>query len=210
VKRGLRRAGALALLAALCLAVGCRGLFVRERPAQKRFVLEAEREENRATPPGAPELAVRPFTAGSHLRGTRFVYRLGPDELDFDYYHRFWSEPERLVTDAVVRWLARSGLFALVSNAGWGGSGGLVLEGELAELAGDYRDPRAPRAVLRLRCALLEESAGASRVLLYREYSAARPVAPASREALVAGWNEGLREILDALERDLAAARGSW
>jgi cholesterol transport system auxiliary component len=210
VKRGLRHACALPLLAALGFGLGCQGLLVRERPAQKRFVLEAERDEARPAPAGAPALAVRPFTASSHLRGTRFVYRLGPDELDFDYYHRFWSEPERLVTDAAVRWLARAGLFALVSDAGWEESDRLALEGEISELSGDYRDPRAPLAVLRLRCALLDESAGASRVLLYREYSSARPVAPASREALVAGWNEALREVLTALEQDLATTRGAW
>ena len=206
----LRRATALALLAALYPVLGCRGLLTREHPAQKRFLLEAERGEALPAPPGAPELEVRPFTASSHLHGKRFVYRLGPDRLDFDYYHEFWAEPERLVTDATIRWLARDGLFAFVAEAGRGGPGRLVLDGELSELYGDYRDPRAPRAVLQLRCALLDESGGASRVLLYREYSAAPAVAPASREALVAGWNDALREILAALEQDLAAARGSW
>ncbi len=206
----LRRSGALALLAALPVGLGCRGLLVRERPAQKRFVLEAERGEAQPAPPGAPALKVRPFTASSHLHGTRFVYRLGPDALDFDYYHGFWDEPQRLVTDATIRWLARAGLFALVFDADWGEPGSLVLDAELSELSGDYRDPRAPRAVLRLRCALLDESGDAPRVLLYREYFSARPVAPASREALVAGWNEALREVLGALEQDLAGARASW
>ena len=210
MSRRVRRRAVLGLLAALPLGLGCRGLLVREHPAQKRFVLEAERGEAQPAPPGAPALEVRPFTASSHLHGTRFVYRLGPDALDFDYYHEFWAEPERLVTDATIRWLARAGLFALVSDAGWGGSDSLVLDGELSELNGDYRDPRAPRAVLQLRCALLDESGGASRVVLYREYRVARPVAPASREALVAGWNEALREILASLEQDLAATRGSW
>jgi ABC-type uncharacterized transport system auxiliary subunit len=204
-----RRAAALALLAALPLGAGCRGLFGRERPAQQRFLLEAERPDAQPAPPGAPELEVRPFTTSSHLHGRRFVYRLGPDTLDFDYYHEFWAEPGRLVTEAVIRWLARAGLFAFVAEAGRGGPGGFVLDGELTELYGDYRDPRAPRAVLRLRCALLDEAGGSSRVVLYREYEAARPVAAASREALVAGWNEALREILAALEQDLAAARGS-
>jgi hypothetical protein len=64
--------------------------------------------------------------------------------------------------------------------------------------------------VLELRCALLDEAGGASRVVLYREYSSARPVAPASREALVAGWNAALGEILASLEQDLAAAREAW
>ena len=201
--------GALALLAALPLGLGCQGLLVREHPAQKRFVLEAERGEMRPAPPGAPPLEVRPFTASSLLHGTRFVYRLGPDALDFDYYHGFWAEPERLVTDATLQWLARAGLFALVSDAGWGEPARLVLDGELTELSGDYRDPKTPRAVLRLRCALRDESGGASRVLLYREYASARPIAPASREALVAGWNEALREVLAALEQDLAGAKGA-
>jgi ABC-type uncharacterized transport system auxiliary subunit len=205
-----RRAAALALLAALALGLGCRGLLTRDPPAPKRFLLEAERGEALPAPPGAPQLEVRPFTASSHLHGKRFVYRLGPDAQEFDYYHAFWAEPERLVTDATTRWLARSGLFALVAEAGRGGPRRLVLDGELSELYGDYRDPKVPRAVLQLRCALLDESGGASRVVLYREYSAARPVAPASREALVAGWKEGLREILASLEQDLAAARASW
>ena len=207
--RRLGRRAALALLAALPLGLGCRGLLVRERPEQKRYVLEVERDEAQPAPGGAPSLAVRPYTASSHLYGTRFVYRVGPDVQDFDYYHQFWAEPERMVTDATIRWLAGSGLFALVSDAGWERPGGLVLDGELSELYGDYRDPRAPRAVLKLRCTLLDESGGASRVLLSREYFSSRPVAPASREALVAGWNEALREVLAALEQDLAAAQRS-
>jgi ABC-type uncharacterized transport system auxiliary subunit len=210
VRPRARRPAALALLAALALGLGCSGLFVRERSVQKRFVLEAERGETRQPPPGAPQLQVRPFTASSHLHGKRFVYRLGPDVLDFDYYHEFWARPERLVTDAAIRWLSRAGLFALVSDAGWGRSGSLVLDGELSELSGDYRDPAAPRAVLRLRFALLDEAQGASRVLLSREYHSSREVAPASREALVAGWNEALHEVLAALEQDMSAARASW
>ena len=207
MSRTPRRTAALAVLAALPLALGCRGLFGRERPAQQRFLLEAERGEALPAPPGAPELEVRPFTVSSQLHGRRFVYRLGPDTLDFDYYHEFWAEPGRLVTEATIRWLARAGLFSFVAEAGRGGPGGLLLDCELAELFGDYRDARVPRAVVRLRCALLDEAAGASGVLLYRELAAERPVAPASREALVAGWNEALAEILASLERDLATAR---
>jgi len=205
----LRRSSAL-LLAALLVGLGCRGLFLRERPAQKRFVVEAERGETRPAPPGAPPLEVRTFTASSQLRGTRFVYRLGPDALEFDYYHGFWTEPERLVTDATVRWLAAAGLFSLVSNAGWGEPGRLVLEGEVSELYGDYRDPSTPLAVLRLRCALLDASGPSPRVLLSREYASSRPVAPASRDALVTGWSEALGEVLAALERDLAATSAAW
>jgi ABC-type uncharacterized transport system auxiliary subunit len=201
-------AAALALLAALPFAPGC-GLLARERPAQQRFLLEAERGEALPAPPDAPALEVRRFTASSHLHGQRFVYRLGPDTLDFDYYHEFWAPPERLVSDAAIRWLARAGLFSLVAEAGRGGPADLVLDCEVVELHGDYRDPREPRAVLELRCALLEASGDGSRTLLTREYATSRTVAPASREALVAGWNEALREILSALERDLAAARAA-
>jgi ABC-type uncharacterized transport system auxiliary subunit len=208
VRRRAWRGAALALLAAPLLGLACRSLLGRESAAKQRFLLEVERGEPRPAPDGAPLLEVRPFTASSHLHGTRFVYRLAPDKVEFDYYHEFWAEPERLVTEAVIRWLARSGLFAFVAEAGRAGPGALVLDGELAELYGDYRDPRAPRAVLELRLALLEESGDAPRVVFSREYTAARPVAPASREALVVGWNEALGEILASLEQDLAEVRG--
>ncbi len=198
---------ALACLGALVATAGCLSTS-RPYPEKHRFVLEAPREA--AAPPraGGLLLEVTPFGEGPRLAGREFVYRTGESEYVADFYAEFWSAPGRLLADVARRWLAGSGLFAGVPQPGSVLRPTLVLQGWVAELYGDYRDPAAPKAVLALHVVLLDRRGAEPRILLQRDYRAEETAAAATPEALVTAWDTGLGHVLAALEADLRAAVG--
>jgi cholesterol transport system auxiliary component len=195
--------------AAVLLGLGWTGcaLFAQEPPPKQRFVLEARREGSAAPATGAPALEVRPLAPSPRLDGKQLVYRTGENAYVADFYAELWSSPGALVGDVTADWLAGSGLFSQVLRPGGSRRAPLVLEGWIADLHGDYRDPAAPRAVLELRFALLERRSPDPLVRAERRYREEAAIASASPDALVAGWNQCLAQVLAALERDLAAAR---
>ena len=203
--RGLRVGVATALVAGVA-ALGCGGgLFSRQYPERRQFVLEATRLERAAAPAGAPVLAVMRFRTSAVVTGTSFVYRTGPQTYERDFYDVFWTSPEGMLSDAVRRWLAASGLFADVLDASSSAARAYQLDGADSEHHGDYRDAAQPRAALGLRFALLDVRGAEPKIVFHAEYAASPAIADESSEALAAGWNAALREILGKLEADLRA-----
>jgi cholesterol transport system auxiliary component len=183
-------------------ALGC-GLFRREYPERQQFVLAATPPQPADPPAEAPVLGVRRFRASPLLAGTNFVYRTGDQTFESDFYNVFWTPPAAMVAEATGRWLRASGLFSSVVEAGSITPRAYALEGAIAELYGDYRDPGKPTAVMGLRFALEDVQGREPRILFHKDYSVSRPIAEGTPTALAAGWNQALGEILSALETDL-------
>jgi hypothetical protein len=139
------------------------------------------------------------------LAGTSFVYRTGDQTFESDFYNVFWTPPAAMVANTTGKWLRASGLFSAVVDAGSLTPRSYALEGAVAELYGDYRNPGKPAAVMELRFALEDVQRNEPRILFQKDYSLSRPIATATPSALAAGWNQILGEILAALQTDLRA-----
>ncbi len=61
----------------------------------------------------------------------------------------------------------------------------------------------APRTVLEMEFFLLQDLSTRSKIIFRKEYAEQVPLKEGSPESLVQGWNDGLRQILTALENDL-------
>ena len=191
-------AGGLALLVGGCLRIP------KENLAKRYFVLEVARPENRPAAAGAPSLKFEPLQVAAQFEGLSFVYRSAEMSFDADFYNRFFIPPDRLVSAQALKWLKASGLFHYVIGPGDADLEALFkLQGRVTALYADFRDPRQPVAVLNMEFDLLRQTAAKAEMRFQNQYTAALPVAARTPEALVAGWNQGLYQILSALEADL-------
>ena len=190
---------------ALSLTVACLG---QPHPVKNRFVLAVPGEASPAAvnAAGRPTLLLGAVTAAPAYDGRALVYRLGPDRYESDFYNEFLAPPTRLLAEAAVDCLTRSGQRLRVAAAP-----GLVvadfgLEAHIQELYGDFsRTP--PRAVLTLRFTMNDLRPTAAKVILDRLYPCQRPLPErASAADLVAAYGLCLADILADLARDLDQA----
>lgn len=174
----------------------------RSYPEKHSYILEAVRPgETQASIPGTV-LKIRKFRVSPAFEGKELVYRTNDARYEGDYYNEWFVPPNAMITQQIVNWLTRAGLFQYVMDS----SGPLPathrLEGTLTALYGDYRATPA-KAVLAVQFFLLHEASAQAEVLWHQEYWKEVNVMEQQPEALVSGWNEALRLILSALDEDL-------
>jgi ABC-type uncharacterized transport system auxiliary subunit len=198
------------------LALSC-GALSRPAPDRALFAIDPgpppaaspSRESGaRAADPPARQAVLRvrrlrvlsPYDAGA------FVYRAGADEFRTDYYNGFVAPPAELLTGRLIEWLARTGPFDAVVDAGSAVPARYLLEGTVTALYGDYADRAAPTAVIAIKVFVLDESGAAgsnARIAFQKEYRAAAPIQPGTAAGLVRGWGQALRQISEELTADL-------
>ena len=204
---------ALLLLLAISPAfTSCLGLD-KEYPERHFFILETVRPTKASDSEAPfseasfsesrPILRVRPFRISPSYSGTEFLYRTSESAIESDYYNEFLIPPARLVTESAVAWLQASGLFDAVLGSSSTLQASYVLEGNVRSMYGDYRQPDRAQAVLELQVFLAPEAASEERIVLQRSYSKRVDVSGSTSEALMAGWNQCLTEVLTDLEEDL-------
>ena len=195
---------AVFVLGLTLVAAGC-GVLRREYPERQQFVLEVTPPETSDPPVDGPVLGVSRFRTSPLLSGTSFVYRTGDQTFESDFYNVFWTPPASMVANETGKWLRSSGIFSDVVDPGSLTPRTYALEGAIAELYGDYRNPAAPAAVMGLRFALVDVQGKEPKVLLHKDYSVSHPIPTGTPTALAAGWNAELGEILAALQSDIRA-----
>lgn len=196
----------LCLVPAACSLVlsGC----ARPVSANTRFyMLQTPRQAAPAAREGKAVLAVPRFTIDAAYANRGLVYRLAEHRYESDAYNEFLVSPTVMITERTRDWLAQSGLFSQVLGSGSGAEPTHRIEANITALYGDFRDKRAPKAVMEIRFFLLRIEGGADPVIVMaRPYAATADVATAGPEGLVAGLDHCLQTILTELEKDLAGA----
>ena len=189
----------------ICLVLlvlgGCVNLG-RSYPEKHFYILETVHPgEMHASIPGTI-LKVRKFRASPAFERKELVYRTSDARYEGDFYNEWFVPPNAMITQQVVNWLTRAGLFQYVMDSSGPLPATHSLEGTLTALYGDYRATPA-KAVLAVQFFLLHEASGQAEVLWHQEYRKEVDVMERTPEALVSGWNEALRLILSALDEDL-------
>ncbi|MCZ6690568.1 MAG: ABC-type transport auxiliary lipoprotein family protein [Planctomycetota bacterium] len=185
----------------LALVTGCVSL-ERAYPEKKLYSLEASRT-TRVSPKGARSvLRVNDFQISPGYEKREFVYRVGDNRYESDFYRLFFTPPSRMVTSSVRDWLANSGLFGNVVGSGSLMESDYVLEGSVQAMYGDYRGGQ-PKAVLKVQTLLLREGERGPVVVRQKNFEEAIPIGEEGGDRLVKGWNTGLKNILKSLEGEL-------
>ena len=100
--------------------------------------------------------------------------------------------------------LRQAGTFEAVVEPGSALKPNTVAEINVLELYGDFQRLREAAAILRLRVLLFDSPNGVpGKLILEREYSRRIPLKARTADALMAGWNEALTQILAQFHSDV-------
>lgn len=137
-----------------------------------------------------------------------FVYRTSAHRWEVDPYNQFLVSPADMMTSILRNWLRGSGLYGEVAATGIGGGQDYVVDCNLTELYGDFQNPNAPVAILKLEAQVLRLTDKGRVVVLRKTFSHEVPFGERTPAALVEAWNEALRVELNELLRALGELRG--
>jgi cholesterol transport system auxiliary component len=203
----MTRFGSLAgLVLALALA-GCSAL--PDKPVQQTmYDFGPEPAAPAATAPARPALVLPEVEVSGALETTALLYRLGydnPNELRPYAYARWSAPPAQLLRQRLREVLGRERPVldgsAAASLSRRGANPPPVLRVELEEFTHLFESPTASQGVLRVRCTLLENSAGGERLVAQRSFSVQRPATSAD----ASGGVRALAEASSVAAQDIAA-----
>jgi cholesterol transport system auxiliary component len=193
------------LLAASFLLFGCVSI-ERSYPDKRYFVLDISLKESPQDPADSGILQMASARVSPRYADRNFVYRRSDTRFESDFYNQFLISPAALVTEELRRELSQAGLFKFVVGSANPLAPTHTLETIVNTLYGDFRDLKAPKAVIEMEFFLTQE-ASPSGIVFHKLYQRIVPVQERNPEALVRGWNQGLESISGSLVSDLKASR---
>jgi ABC-type uncharacterized transport system auxiliary subunit len=106
-----------------------------------------------------------------------------------------------MMTSIVRNWARGTGLYGDVAMPGAGGSQEYLIDCDLTELYGDFRNLTRPEAVATIEVQVFRNSEKGRVLMLRKTFTQRQPVAERSPGALVDAWNEAVRVELNELFR---------
>ena len=201
-----RRAPGAAFFTVACLSLltGC-----LSRPALKTetfsFDVPALAGTNVA---GAPVLGIQKITVAAPFAGRSLVYRTSEFAYEKDPYAEFLDFPEKELAVAIRAELGRQGDFSAVVSADSELKPDLMMEININQLFGDFREAKNARAILRVQFLFYQATNGiAGGKNFQKEYSRDLRLEQPTAAALMAGWNRGLDEIIGEFLNDYRARK---
>jgi ABC-type uncharacterized transport system auxiliary subunit len=171
---------------------------------KRYYMLNATREKESVKGENDSILEVRHFTIHSAFSGKGLVYRIGEFEYESDFYNELLISPPAMITETARTWLFESGLFNRVLDSKSQIDSSHLIEGNITELYGDFRDKSSPTAVMEMRIFLLKVNPGKDPSFVFgKTYKSTASVDSKSPEGLVKALGHCLEEIMMALEKDL-------
>jgi cholesterol transport system auxiliary component len=193
------------LLAASFLLFGCVSI-ERSYPDKRYFVLDISLKGSPQDPADSGILQMASARVSPRYADRNFVYRRSDTRFESDFYNQFLISPAALVTEELRRELSQAGLFKFVVGSANPLAPTHTMETMVNTLYGDFRDLKAPKAVIEMEFFLTQE-ASPSGIVFHKLYQRIVPVQERNPEALVRGWNQGLESISGSLVSDLKAFR---
>ncbi len=190
----------------LALTYGCPNVS-KPYPERTYYLFEIPNPTTTMTTIKGTTLEINRFSVSPTSQGREFIYRTTDLEYKADFYNQFFKPPDNIMTEAVRQWLNQSGLFEDVLNPTSQALPKYVIEGNIVELYGDYRNQSAANAVLKLQFFLLQmpEDDGDPNIIFGKTYESAKPIGESTPQNLMNGWNLALGDILGEFLKDLSS-----
>jgi uncharacterized lipoprotein YmbA len=191
------------LIVAVCLLTGC---LARPHLDKQSFIFAPPPSPAAKAAPEGRVLGLRALQLAAPFEGRQFVYRTGEFSYDRDPYAEFMVPPaEGLISPIISRLREAEGIRDVV-QAGSALKADTLVEIQVSQLYGDFRQSETAAAVLAMRFAFFDASNGMpGKVILQREYERKVPLKARTAVELIAGWNQALAQILDSAALDLGS-----
>ncbi len=161
------------------------------------FTFSAQESNCAGAPKKRVVLTIRRLTIAAPFSGQSFIYRIGDFSYERDPYAQFLVTPEQSLAEPVRAYLQQTGKFNMVVEPGSALKPNILIEIDVPELYGDFRNLKAPAAVLTMSCLCFDTTNGLpGRVLCLNTFSRRVPLKTRTASALMAGWNEALKELV--------------
>lgn len=190
---------------------GCSLLNRSKTPQPHQFNLEVTRPEpqSAAGSTGIDSIAVAPFSAAIPFSGTSFQVRVSDQEWTEDYFHRFITGPDILVTQLLRNWLDDANLAEVVILPNSTVTPHLSVTGHIRELFLDLRDPGSPKCHVNIDLEITTNIGNAkSDVLLSENFESTVPLRDVSAESAIDGWELALQNIFIGIEKSVRSIAG--
>lgn len=148
-------------------------------------------------------LRVQDLQLGNSLSGDCLVVADGPSHLEARELDRWIAPLDRLVTDAVVQGLSRTGTWSLVKGGADGGTEDCVLNGRILDFCEFRATADAPRTA-RAAFSFWAESSG--RVLFAEELRAEVTIEEPGPKGTVTALSSALQQVVVQLDAKLRTA----
>jgi cholesterol transport system auxiliary component len=191
-------------LTASFLFIGCVSI-EKSYPDKRYFVLDIALDASPQNPGEAGTLQIASARVSPRYANKNFVYRRSDARFESDFYNEFLVSPGVLVAEELRQGLSQSGLFKFVVGSVNELAPTHTLETVVNTLYGDFRDLRAPQAVMEIEFFLSQEESP-SGIVFHKRYHRTIPLKGRNPEALVQGWNRALEAISGAFVSDLKAS----
>jgi cholesterol transport system auxiliary component len=190
------------LLTCIALVLAGCSSFPRSQVTKRYYALDVP------TPPdteksGEYVLQIARFRVSRQAQSRGLTYRISDLQYETDYYNEFLVPPENMFAEEAREHMAARGLFESVISKSSLVFPDYVLEGAVARMYGDYRNPSEPMAVLELDLFLLKTDAAEPKIVLQRSYSKKTKLEKASPRDLVAGYSRLAGEIFIEFEDEV-------
>lgn len=128
-----------------------------------------------------------------------FVYRVTGDRWETDPYNQFLVSPADMLTSIVRNWMRDSGLYGDVAMPGAGGTQEYLIDCDLTELYGDFRNMANPEAVMTIEAQVFRNTDKGRVLVLRKTFTRRVDVAERTPGMLVDAWSEAARMELSEL-----------
>ena len=134
-----------------------------------------------------------------------FTYRTGDNSYEQDPYAGFLIPPERALAEAIRASMRASGVFGRVVDPGSAITPTVLVEASINELYGDFRQASRPIGTMGIHIICYEVQDGEPRHIIFDKYCLQETaLARKTPSALVAAWDEDLREIMNQINSEYA------
>jgi len=200
-----KRAGVVFTWMAACfLFAGCVSI-EKSYPDKRYYVLDIAADAAPQNPGETGTLQIGSARVSPRYADRSFIYRRSETRFESDFYNQFLISPGVLVAEELRHGLSQSGIFKFVVGSANALTATHTLEIVVNTLYGDFRDLRAPKAVMEIEF-FLSQVESPSGIVFHKRYHSAIPLEARNPEALVQGWNRSLDEISGSLVSDLKAS----
>jgi hypothetical protein len=188
------------LLASACVLSGC-----LSRPYLKKetFTFDTPVAATTNVTNGNHVLGISSLKIAAPFEGRSFVYRTGKFSFERDPYAEFLEPPAEALMSPLREWLRGNGDFSAVVEAGSALKPDTLVEIDVSQLFGDFRQPEHPAAILTVRFVFFDATNGVpGKAIFQQDYSRSIPLSTPAAAALMDGWERALNEILAQMSAD--------